>query len=243
MALRRGRLLVYSGSPPGPVIPLRNTLFLLLLWGCGGPEPAADASAEIREDVAPRQGDRAAEGPAPAGQPLMRAPIHCCSDSALQAGLTAYLEMGTLLVHEQTEGIAALRDEMVKQLGAVTPSPQTKAAIEAAAGMDGCALEACRVSYGAISDPLMILIDGSRAGELDVAIAWARAAEHHWIQDGPVLQSPYGDAQEFIDWGTQAQVVKADAARATSRGEGNSKTPVPPPPDTPPDTPPGERGK
>ena len=225
------------------MISLRKPLFLLLLWGCGGSEPAADATAENSGDVAPRQGDRAAEGPATAGALLMRAPIHCCGDSALQAGLTTYLEMGSLLVHEQTEGIAALRDEMVKQLGAVAPSPQIQVAIEVAAGMDGCALEACRASYGAISDQLMMLVDGSRVGELDVAIAWAREAEHHWIQDGPVLQSPYGDAQEFIDWGTQPQVVKADAVRATSRGEGNSKNPVPPPPDTPPDTPPGEQGK
>ena len=215
---------------------LRDALFLLFLWSCGGPEPA---DAPAAGDVAPRAGDRAKAGPAPEAQPLMRAPIHCCSDLSLQAGLTAYLEMGSLLVHEQTEGLIAHRDELVKQLGESTPRPQIKAAIEAAAGMDGCALEACRAAYGAISDQLAGLIDGSRSGDLDVAIAWARESGYHWIQDGPVLQSPYGDAQEFIDWGTRAQVVKADDARATERGEGQRKNPVPPPPDEPP----GKSGK
>jgi hypothetical protein len=53
---------------------------------------------------------------------------------------------------------------------------------------------------------------------LDLAIAYSRQSDAHWLQEGVEPKSPYGDGINSYSWGTRDEVKTADEARELELG-------------------------
>lgn len=195
------------------------TALLLPLIACGeeGPEPVPQQAEEETT---------AAPAPAPEPEPLMRRPIHCCSDLVLEDALKAYLVMGDVLAKGTTEGMEEPRATFAAKLEELGAEHDLAPLAEVIAGMEACELEACRDGFGTISDTIVSRVTGTHSGDLDIAVAYSRKHQHHWIQQGNELASPYGDGIESFSWGTREEVETADSGR---EAEHRASAPMAPP--------------
>jgi hypothetical protein len=207
---------------------MRSTtiLFLALGVGCG----AEDTGPEVVAQEAPEQASDAPP-PAPEPEPLMRRPIHCCSDLVLEDALKAYIAIGTTLASGQTEGVEDQRQTFVAKVQELGEEHEWAAFVAPASALEGCELDACREAYGALSDALVPAVTGTHSGDLDIAIAWSRKFKHPWIQNGNELKSPYGDGIESYSWGSREEVESADAGREAQRRVSEPMNPVDGPPE------------
>ena len=89
-----------------------------------------------------------------------------------------------------------LRLAILEQIDDIRPSPALERIRVASEGMAGCELATCRAGYAVISEALVAAVGRSLSGDLDVALAYSRPADAHWLQSGPEMRSPYGDERQ-----------------------------------------------
>ena len=183
------------------------TLFGLLALGCAGAPSAHEATAPGGEPIVAQ----AASSPDQAAS--MRRPGYCCTELPMQDLVSAYLEMGKALAHGEVQRVEPLRLAMAEQLDHIRPNPELEIIRGAITDLSGCDLLTCREHFATLSNALTRSVQRVSAGDLDIAIAYSRSAQAHWLQSGSEILSPYGDSREACEWGTRQQVRAADAVR------------------------------
>ncbi len=184
----------------------------LVLLACGG----GDGTAPEEPVAAPEEAEASANTPEPAPlpEPLMRQALMCCADLAMEPAMRSYLDLGKALAKADAGDIDSHAAGMAKALGSVeSPGAHIGEIVIVLGGLNGADVAAAREGYGTISDKLVGTLETSASGELDLAVAYSRELDHHWLQEGVEPRSPYGDGIHSYSWGTRDEVKKADSAR------------------------------
>ena len=180
----------------------------LVLVACGGGDgsvPEAEADAPVAANT---------PGPAPLPEPLMRQALMCCADLAMEPAMRSYLNLGKALAKADAAGIDTHAAGMAKGLGSVeSPGAHIGEVVTILGGLSGADVTAARAGYGKISDKLVGTLETSASGELDLAVAYSRELDHHWLQEGVEPRSPYGDGIQSYSWGARDEVKLADSER------------------------------
>ncbi len=191
---------------------------LLWLVGCGG-EPETPAATEATTKTPAASAEPEAPEPPPLPKPLMRQAMHCCKNLTMEPVVKAYLALGAALADKDASAITAQRDAMGEALAAANLGEDKLGELKATvAGIDPAQLPEARKAYGQASELLVETVEASQAGALDLAIAYSRQADAHWLQEGVEPKSPYGDGIHSYSWGTREEVQAADAAREEELG-------------------------
>jgi len=194
-------------------------LLVVLAWtACGstGEEqpavPSVDEASESTEKSAASEEGK--PDPAPLPEPLMRQALMCCADLAMEPVMEAYLALGGALAKGDAGGISTQAAAMIAAIGRVTDAGEhlgvTAKHLKAIQGVE---LGEARSQYGQMSDLLVGKLETSASGELDLAVAYSREIDHHWLQEGVEPRSPYGDGIQSYSWGTREEVKAADEVR------------------------------
>ena len=142
----------------------------------------------------------------------MRQAVLCCNDLSLEPAMRAYLELGEILREGDSEALGEKVAVLESTFSGVEDSVELFAKIqETVVSMGGLDLSGTRKGYGDLSDLLVDYVEHSAAGELDLAVAYSRDADRHWLQEGVEPRSPYGDGIQSYTWGRRAEVLAADA--------------------------------
>ncbi len=183
-----------------------------VLVGCGAAE----------EDVAPAElptAKQQAPEPPPLPKPLMRQAMHCCKNLMMEPVVKAYLALGVALAGKDLEAAGAQGATLSEALSASNLKEEKLQPLQAAlAGFQGADLPAFRAAYAETSELIVAAVEPSQAGALDLAIAYSRQADAHWLQEGVEPKSPYGDGINSYSWGTREEVKSADEAREKELG-------------------------
>jgi len=157
--------------------------------------------------------------PPPLPKPLMRQAMHCCKNLTMEPVVRAYLDLGVALADKDAAAIGTQRAALTDALSASNLAQADKDALGAAiAGVDDAELVAARKAYAETSELLVQTVQAGQAGALDLAVAYSRQADAHWLQEGVEPKSPYGDGINSYSWGTRDEVKTADAAREKELG-------------------------
>ena len=194
-------------------------LLLVLAWtACGSSveekpaDPAVEEAADAAEETTGAEDTR--PDPAPLPEPLMRQALMCCADLAMEPVMEAYLALGAALAKGDAAGISTQAGAMIAAIGRVEDAGEhlgvTTKHLKAIQGAD---LGEARSQYGQMSDLLVGKLETSASGELDLAVAYSREIDHHWLQEGVEPRSPYGDGIQSYSWGTREEVKAADEVR------------------------------
>jgi hypothetical protein len=182
----------------------------LVLLACGG----GDGSVPEVEAEAPATAKANTPEPAPLPEPLMRQALMCCADLAMEPAMRSYLNLGRALAKTDAAAIDSHAAGMAKELGSVeSPGAHIGEIVTILGTFRGAEVAAARASYGEISDKLVGTLETSASGELDLAVAYSRELDHHWLQEGVEPRSPYGDGIHSYSWGQRDEVKLADSAR------------------------------
>ena len=128
--------------------------------------------------------------------------------------MRSYLNLGKALAKADAAGIDIHAGGMVKALGSVeSPGGHIGEIVTILGTFNGAELAVARTSYGEISDKLVGTLETSASGELDLAVAYSREWDHHWLQEGVEPRSPYGDGIHSYSWGHRDEVKLADSER------------------------------
>ena len=197
----------------------RVILMVMVLAACGEEkeEPGTAVVATVEEGekevVEAVEGEGSPE-PAPMPEPLMRQALMCCADMAMEPVMEAYLALGRALAKGDKEEQRSQARVMSKAIGRLQDEGAHLAVIEGhLKTILGAEVRAARAEYGAISDLLVGKLETSASGALDLAVAYSREADHHWLQEGVEPRSPYGDGIQSYSWGTRDEVLAADVVR------------------------------
>ena len=199
----------------------RMTLLALMLIACGSSDEEAGeevvaTAAEGSEDASETTGTQAdaPPDPAPLPEPLMRQALMCCADLAMEPVMESYLELGRALAKADTAGITSHTTAMSAAIGRVDDAGEHLAVTaKHLKAMEGASLAEARSQYGQMSDLLVGKLETSASGELDLAVAYSRVNDHHWLQEGVEPRSPYGDGIQSYSWGSREEVKAADEVR------------------------------
>ena len=179
----------------------------LVLVACGG------SVSEVEADV-PVVAQANTPEPAPLPEPLMRQALMCCADLAMEPVMRSYLNLGKALAKADAAAIDRHASGMAAGLGSVeSPGAHLGEIVTILGGLSGADVTAARAGYGKISDKLVGTLETSASGELDLAVAYSRELDHHWLQEGVEPRSPYGDGIHSYSWGSRDEVKLADSAR------------------------------
>ena len=187
------------------------------LAACGAAEeeeaPVEETPAEL-----PTAKQEAPEPP-PLPKPLMRQAMHCCKNLTMEPVVKAYLALGIALASKDLEVAGTHRSTLVEALAASNLKAEKLEPLQASlAGFEGADLPASRTAYAELSELIVASVEPSQAGALDLAIAYSRQADAHWLQEGVEPKSPYGDGINSYSWGTREEVKSADEAREKELG-------------------------
>ncbi len=199
----------------------RMTLLALMFTACSNAveEQADEAEAsevDAKKDgaVEPTTGANVQPDPAPLPEPLMRQALMCCADLAMEPVMQSYLELGRALAKGDAARISSHAAAMIAAIGRVEDvGEHSAAALTYLKAISGARLGEARSQYGQMSDLLVGKLETSASGELDLAVAYSREIDHHWLQEGVEPRSPYGDGIQSYSWGTREEVQAADAVR------------------------------
>ncbi len=189
-------------------------LSLILTVACGGDE---ENSSEVVGDVDEAEVTPVVEqapAPAPQPEPLMRQAVLCCSDLSLEPAMRAYLDLGNILREGDSEALSEKVAQLQSAFSVVEDPAESYARVqETVVAMEDSNVAGTRKDYGELSDLLIDYVEHSAAGELDLAVAYSRDSDRHWLQEGVEPRSPYGDGIQSYTWGRRAEVLAADADR------------------------------
>jgi hypothetical protein len=197
----------------------RVVLLITALAACGdgNEEAATDVVATVEEgensSVEAAVGGDSPE-PAPLPEPLMRQALMCCADMAIEPVMEAYLALGRGLAKGDKEEQKSQARVMSKAIGRLQDAGAHLVVVDGhLKTILGAEVHAARAEYGVISDLLVGKLETSASGALDLAVAYSREADHHWLQEGVEPRSPYGDGIQSYSWGSREEVLAADAVR------------------------------
>ena len=191
---------------------------LALMTGCEGISTEPET-----EPPTPKAPSEPVTAPDPAAvdlpTPLMRTALHCCKKLTMEPVVRAYLEVGVALAGGDLVATAATGATLGEKLGSLDVKPEVLEQLQAAqAGLASEDLAAARTAYGSFSQLLVDTVRPSQSGTLDLAVAYSRNADAHWLQEGVQPLSPYGDDIASYSWGTRAEVNAADEEREKELG-------------------------
>jgi len=196
----------------------KMTLLALTLIACGSSdEKEAVAAAGGEEEVVVDEASTQTNGqpdPAPLPEPLMRQALMCCADLAMEPVMKSYLELGRALAKGEATAISSHAKAMTAAIGRVADGAEhLTVTLKHLKAIDGASLVEGRSQYGQMSDLLVGKLETSASGELDLAVAYSRENDHHWLQEGVEPRSPYGDGIQSYSWGKREEVKAADEVR------------------------------
>jgi hypothetical protein len=204
----------------------RRTLFLTL-FGLAGLVACSVVACETPEETPVNEKAEQIKAPAQLQtptppllpKPLMRQALHCCKNLTMEPIVRAYLALGVALADKNSAEITAQMDALSTALASSSLQAEKRDGMsESLSAMNADKIGTSRKAYAKISEVLVGTVQASQSGALDLAVAYSRQSDAHWLQEGVEPKSPYGDGIHSYSWGTREQVQEADALREKELG-------------------------